>query len=147
MNDTAQTPPDSPKTILILEDNLVRLEAMRNAVESSGRDFHVEHWDNAPQMIVEAPGHFPNACLISLDYDLSASRTTMSAGDGMDVVRFLIRHQPICAVIIHSTAAEKAVMMAQALRRHGWTVKQVPLSKMEVIAQWLAAVEELVSAQ
>ena len=137
MNDTAHAQSRARSTILILEDNLNRLDAMRDAVESLGKHPHVQHWDNAPQMIAEAADFFANACLISLDYDLSASLTTagQSPGNGMDVVRSLVKRKPFCPVIIHSSLPNQSRRLAEALQWRGWTAKQVPLSKREEIAK------------
>jgi len=47
---------------------------------------------------------FASASLISLDYDLSNSRTP-NPGDGLDAVNLLNHHKPACPVIVHTSLA------------------------------------------
>ena len=59
----------------------------------------------------------------------------------MDVVSLLIRHEPVCPVIVHTSLPAESAAMARALREHGWTV--VLFNKREAVADWRDAVQSL----
>jgi hypothetical protein len=145
MNDGDKACPEKRRTILVLEDDPNRLDAMAQALKTLGKPFEIRHWDDVGTMRVEAPKWFGETCLISLDYDLSEARSTGGRGteNGMDAVTFLNRHEPFCPVIVHTSLRQESGMMAEALRRRGWRVAQVILSKRERMADWRDAVDEL----
>ena len=133
----------SRNLILILEDSPHRLALMRDALESLAAQIEVRHWDSAWAMQKEAGQCLSQACLISLDFDLS-NGPTRNPGDGMDAVLMLNRHKPVCPIIVHTSLAEDGQKMTQALRGNGWRVEQVIFNRREAVADWLATVEYLV---
>ena len=133
---------DRRDLILILEDSPNRLSLMRKGLESLPVQIEIRYWDNAGSMQKEAGQWLPQACLISLDFDLSNS-PVRSPGDGMDVIQMLNWHKPVCPVIVHTSLPEDGRRMAQALRGGGWRVEQVILNTREALKDWLYAVEEL----
>ena len=133
----------SRNLILILEDSPHRLALMRDALESLAAQIEVRHWDSAWAMQKEAGQCLSQACLISLDFDLSNS-PSRNPGDGMDAVQMLNRHKPVCPIIVHTSLREDGQKMTQALRGNGWRVEQVIFNRREAVADWLATVEYLV---
>ena len=133
---------DRRDLILILEDSPKRLTLMRKALERLPVQIEIRHWDNAWSMQKEAGQWLSQACLISLDFDLSNS-PVRSPGGGMDAVQMLNWHKPVCPVIVHTSLPEDGRRMAQALRGGGWRVEQVILNTREALKDWLYAVEEL----
>jgi CheY-like chemotaxis protein len=128
--------------VLILEDSANRLALMRDVLERRSSYIEVRSFDNAWALRKELAHLLPQVCLISLDFDLSNS-SVKSPGDGMDVVQALIRHKPICPIIVHTSLAEDGRTMARALRAGGWRVEQVIFNRREAVAEWLAAVNML----
>jgi hypothetical protein len=91
-------------SVLILEDNLDRLEGFRRAVRSLGNEWVTQEWTSATAMIAECEEHFEKAKLISLDHDLvAASSNTTDPGTGLQVASFLASYLPFCPVIVHSS--------------------------------------------
>lgn len=123
------------KTILVLEDGDRRIELMRKALLTVPGQPEIQRWDNAWALCAELARWLPRACLISLDFDLRDSPTP-NPGDGMDAVGALLRHQPACPIIIHTSLPAAAAAMERALRDGGWTVEQVLLNHREAFDQW-----------
>ena len=113
---------DRHNLILILEDSANRLTLMREALESLSVQIEICHWDNAWAMKKEAVQWLAQACLISLDFDLSNS-PVRSPGDGLDAVQMLKRHKPVNPVIVQTSLAEDDHKMVRALRS-GWLARR-----------------------
>lgn len=146
MSDPTPNPPSGlPRTILVLEDNPNRLEAMQTALVSLPVPLTIRHWDSAWTMRQEAAASFSETCLISLDYDLRDARVTgQKTGNGMDAVRFLCQQKPFCPVIVHTSLSDEARLMAETLKQAGWRVRQIPLNSQERIEEWRQTVEDWV---
>ncbi len=134
--------PDHRNLVLILEDNPNRLALMQTALKDLPRPFEIRHWDNVRQMQVDAARCLDQACLISLDFDLTGS-SVRNPGDGLDAVSLLLRQKPVCPVVIHTSLSRTGLQMAEALRKGGWTVEQVMLNRREAVSDWREAVEQL----
>ena len=132
------------KTILVLEDSERRIELMHEALASVPGQLEIHRWDNAWAMLAELARWLPAACLISLDYDLGDSQTP-NPGNGMDAVKDLLRYQPACPVIIHTSLPTESALMARALRRSGWLVDQVLFNRREAADHWRNAIVELIA--
>ena len=131
-------------TILILEDDEDRVRGFRSAVAFLGRKFRVRIWHNAGTMIVESPGCFAQACLISLDHDLQAVPGEADPGTGLDVAEFLSLHSPVCPVILHTSNFDGRLSMHNQLRAGGWAVATVPPRESDWIqTSWLPLAKRL----
>ena len=119
-----------------------RLELMRAALDLLPDDFEIHHWDSVCKMRKEFAQWLTSASLISLDYDLSNSRTP-NPGDGLDAVNMLNRRKVACPVIVHTSLAAESNVMAKALREHDWTVEQVLFRTRDQAAAWGKLVAEL----
>jgi hypothetical protein len=146
MTDAAPSHPVGfPRTILVLEDNHNRLEAMQAALASLAVPLTIRDWDSAWTMRREAATCFSKTCLISLDYDLSDGRARgQNTGNGMDAVGFLCKHKPFCPVIVHTSLPDESRLMAEALEQAGWPVQQIPLNSQARVMEWRQTVEALV---
>ncbi len=131
---------DHRNLILILEDSVNRLALMREALETS--EIGIRSFDNVWSMRRELEQVLAQACVISLDFDLSNS-LVRHPGDGMDAVQMLNRQRPVCPVIVHTSLPEGGREMAQALRGGGWRVEQVIFNHREAVADWRTAVDTL----
>lgn len=127
---------------MILEDSDARVELMCEAIDSCSAGFKIQRFDSVSAMRAQAQHWKSSACLISLDYDLSNSRTP-NPGTGVDAVKLLAGIPPFCPVIVHTSLAEAGRLMASTLQQQGWTVEQVRLNRREAVALWLGAVEAL----
>jgi hypothetical protein len=135
---------DCRDLVVILEASPNRLAPMRDALASRSSDIEIRSFDNVWAMRKELLPLLAQACLISLDCNLSNS-STKNPGNGMDAVQILNRQEPVCPVIVHTSLAEDGRAMEQALRGGGWHVEQVVFNRREALADWIAAAEELVS--
>ena len=133
------------RIILILEDDDDRVLGFRSAVASLSRELSVRIWRDAPTMIAECTACFAKACLISLDHDLEALAAESDPGTGLDVVKFLCLHQPLCPVILRTSNFDGRLAMHTQLRAGGWTVATLPPREADWIeSAWLPVVRRLV---
>jgi hypothetical protein len=137
----------SPDIIAILEDSLDRVETMRRIVASLAVDLELRHFDHAREMRSLLPAAFAKTRLISLDYSLEGSRSASPwPGSGMDAVDLLIRREPVCPVIVHTSSPGQSRRMAEALAGAGWTVRRVDFGSRDREEKWREAVMELLGA-
>jgi hypothetical protein len=133
--------------IVILEDDIRRIEAMRQvlAVVAPGHDVRI--FDSAPEMIRWLEGHLDRVALISLDHDLipelGVDGSTRDLGCGRDVADFLAGRPPACPVILHTANYLAAPIMEETMVRSGWDVKRVvPFVDLDWIdSAWGMAIE------
>jgi hypothetical protein len=139
---------DSPDIIAILEDSLDRMETFRRIVESLPVGLELRHFDHAGEMQSRLPADFAKTRLISLDYSLEGSRSDSPwPGSGMDAVAFLIRLDPVCPVIVHTSSPGQSCRMAEALAGAGWTVRRVDFGSPDRKEKWREAVMELLETR
>ena len=92
------------RAVLILEDDLSRIERFKAVLNNIETDFELKVWRNAKKMIRELDGYLKTCILISLDHDLNPIRASgPDPGDGLDVARFLALRTPVCPIIVHSS--------------------------------------------
>ena len=132
-------------TILILEDNIDRIEAFGRVVAKLGSPYELKIWRDAHSMCNEAESYFPTATLISLDHDLNPQPGTRAdPGTGLDVAQFLGDFLPVCPVLIHSSNTQRVWSMHNELRFAGWIVDQVgPLGADWIESSWMRRAREL----
>ncbi|MFA5802045.1 MAG: cyclic-phosphate processing receiver domain-containing protein [Thermoleophilia bacterium] len=110
--------------IVVLEDDLRRIEALRNVVELHLGGVSCKVFDSAHVMVYWLKEHISEVCLISLDHDLGPNRiidgNVHDPGSGMEVVDYLITNRPSCPVIIHSSNSNAVQRMKSALDASGW---------------------------
>ena len=138
---------NTPRTILILEDNDERIAGFQKAMAEIGGGFELKIWRDAHSMIAECAEYFPSTALICLDHDLNPQPGVRTdPGTGLDVAKFLADFLPVCPVLIHSTNADRVYSMHNELRFAGWTVDRVgPLGTDWIETTWLRRMKELLS--
>ena len=134
----------SRNCIVILEDNLDRLEILRGIVESLPGNFELRHIDSVDGLRSLASNGFACVRLLSLDFSLDNSSASRP-GTGMDAVQFLIKRGPVCPVIVHTASAGDSRKMAAALTGKGWSVKQVSFGSRDRVEKWRAAAMTLLA--
>jgi len=115
-------------TIVILEDNAARVEAMRASLTKTvPESTPIVVTDSACTMIVWLKNHLADAVLISLDHDLPirTDANPTDCGDGRMVADYLAQLPPTCPVIVHSSNDACAAGMFYALQSAGWPVSRV----------------------
>jgi hypothetical protein len=117
------------RIIAVLEDDMGRTTAMKEALDSAPFGAELVFFDNAPDMISWLKSNLANVCLLCLDHDLGPNRVRddnqFDPGIGRDVVDFLVTQSPTCVVIIHSSNAMGANGMTTALEGAGWSAERV----------------------
>ena len=134
--------------VLVLEDDAVRLDRFRKALNLVDSRARLMCWRDANQMVREACTYLPESRLISLDHDLYQDSQDSSGdpGDGLVVAKFLASREPQCPVIVHSSNGDRARMMIGELEFSGWSVRRVaPLGQDWVEAYWGVVVRSLLA--
>lgn len=116
----------SPDTIVILEDNELRILAMQECLRKI-LSTPVYVTDNAFRMIDWLREHLHETALISLDHDLPLRSEShpVDHGDGRMVADYLAALPPTCPVIVHSSNDICATGMFCALHHADWPVSRV----------------------
>ena len=124
--------------ILLLEDNVDRINGFTAAVKELGAPYRLVCWKDANQFISECHESLADAALISLDHDLNKeSDQSPDPGDGLAVAGFLARLPAICPVILHTSNNERVWSMANEFRFGGWQAERViPLSTDWIEKSW-----------
>lgn len=137
-------------TILILDDNDRRLNAMR-AVTAAYPDCEAVLTYDAPHTIAWLKDHLSSAALISLDHDLGPHKKVdgriFDPGTGMDVVDYLTAQDSSCPVIVHTSSWSARDRMVFALEASGWDASFViPYGDLDWINEtWQAEVENFLA--
>lgn len=117
------------KKIVILEDNADRRAVMRACAADRFYTFDVQFFDTAAAAIAYLRTNLADVLVISLDNDLDlvagSDGRPVDAGEGREVAEFLAARAPVCPVVIHTSNADAAVSMTEALRAAGWKTKRV----------------------
>ncbi|QDT99548.1 cyclic-phosphate processing receiver domain-containing protein [Gimesia aquarii] len=125
-------------TIVILDDELDRLEAMNAVLSEELSQYKIAMFKNAPDIIAWLQDSISSAALISLDHDLfPQSEAEPDPGTGRDVADFIATQSPVCHVIIHTTNSIAAPGMEMVLNDAGWTNSRVmPFNDLEWVTTW-----------
>jgi hypothetical protein len=135
-------------TIVILDDEPERIQAMTACLSNRLPGYHVVTFDNAPDMVDWLREHLGDASLMCLDHDLGPNRSrngeVFDPGTGRDVADYLATRSPICPVLIHTTNSLAAPGMAMVLDDSRWLHSRVvPYNDLEwVTADWIGEVRE-----
>lgn len=141
-----------PSFVVILEDDLSRVRAMRPIITELLPSTELLVFDNAPDAIAFLNCYREQTVLISLDHDLGPSRTrddqAFDPGNGRDVASFLSCCNAAFPAIVHSANYEMAYIMVEMLRESGWAASIVtPYSQLAlgwITAEWRAEIEWLI---
>ncbi len=117
--------------IVILEDDPARIRRFTEVLNAINPLLAVVCWRSAKTMIREIGQYLDYAQLISLDHDLYPWTGDIDdPGDGLEVAKYLSMKKPKCPVIIHSSNADRARMMAGEFELEGCAFKVVaPLAQ------------------
>lgn len=129
----------SRHTIILLEDNVDRVNQFTSAVAQLGADYKLRVWRDAARMMSECHGVLADAALISLDHDLNRENEGSSdPGDGVQAAEFFSRLPILCPVILHTSNTERVWSMHNAFRFCGWQAEQVvPFGEDWILRSWL----------
>lgn len=125
-------------TIVILDDELDRLEAMSAVLSERLPQYRISTFKNGPDIIAWLRDKISSAALISLDHDLfPQSEDEPDPGTGRDVADFLATQSPVCHVVIHTTNSNAAPGMEMVLNDTGWSNSRVmPFNDLEWVTTW-----------
>jgi hypothetical protein len=131
--------------ILLLEDNPERLERFAAALRVVAIGAEVRVWRSARRMAREVEPLLRGARLLSLDHDLDpCAGDPEDPGDGLELVKFLVRHPQPCPVIIHSSNRDRSDCMAGELELAGWRYQRVaPLGDDWIEEHWARVARNL----
>lgn len=133
-------------TVMILDDNKERVRAFEAAVGFLSPGLKVCVWHDAPSMKSQCRDLLADACLISLDHDLTPlNNASPDPGTGLEVAEFLSRQQPACPVIIHTSNHERRWSMHNEFRFAGWNVEIIPpIGDNWIQSSWLPKARALI---
>lgn len=114
--------------ILMLEDDAERIRRFTAALRSIDPAMPLVMWRDASRMIPEVHEHLPAAALIPLDHDLDPLEDGTDAGDGREVVKFLVAQPIVRPVIIHTSNRDRSDWMAGEFELAGWPFVRVARS-------------------
>jgi hypothetical protein len=131
--------------ILLLEDDADRVRRFTDALRAIDSSLALVVWRDARRMIREVGERLPHARLISLDHDLEPEEgQSGDPGDGLEVVKFLVKRPQVCPVILHTSNRERCDWMAGELELAGWRSHRVaPLGDDWIECDWRRAVRRL----
>jgi len=129
---------DSPKLILMLEDESERLIRFDAVLSELGGSIEWKHWRTAQDFIHGFASSNKTPDLICLDHDLFTDHPDdPDPGDGRDVAKFMATKPPCCHVIIHSSNAHAADSMFFTLEDAKWDVEKIaPLGHDWIESYW-----------
>lgn len=140
------------RTILILEDNVERAEAMKAWLSDRLYMFSIEVFDHPKPLIERLQTSMEDVIALSLDHDLNDTDFTKYTGGGdatgMDVVRYLQTIEPVFPVIVHSTNGHEAARMVSRLRKNRWSVERIiPFNGISWVGNdWLPMLKRLLES-
>lgn len=128
------------RLILILEDDEHRARRFLAAISAIG--WRARVWQNAHVMMEELPDVVAGAAVISLDHDLIDHRS--DPGDGLMVAKLLVSMDVRRPVVVHSSNADRALMMMGEFELAGWESRRVlPFGEDWIESEWVGVVREL----
>jgi hypothetical protein len=130
--------------LLMLEDNIERLERFRAVLRALDPSMPLRVWRDAHVMMREAGPLLMSAALISLDHDLEPEPGESDPGDGYMVAKWLTAQGIVRPVIVHSSNGERSSWMAGEFDLAGWRHWRVaPLGDDWVEFDWRRVVRRL----
>jgi hypothetical protein len=131
--------------MLMLEDDADRLRRFAGALRGLDPAPELRSWRSARDMVREVHDFLPAARLVSLDHDLEPwEGDPADPGDGLEVVRFLVRQEQRCPVIIHSSNRQRSDWMAGEFELAGWRYHRVaPLGDDWIEEHWIHVARRL----
>ena len=135
-------------SVAILEDDSLRIAAMRTCVAEVLPGIEAVFFENAAEMIAWLGERLGHVVLISLDHDLPLrprDGVVIDCGTGRQVADFLASMPPTCPVIVHSSNDLCAPGMFFALKDAGWPCRRVyPCGDLAwVAASWGKEIQRL----
>ncbi len=136
----------APCRILLIEDDLSRIERLRSWMPQSIR-LVVATSAGMAMGTLKRDGRGTYAALM-LDHDLQqqAATTADATLSGSDLVNLIIQHVGRdAAMLVHSMNSTKAAGMEERLNRAGFWVTRIPMDRLtkEAFCDWVADVEHL----
>ena len=133
--------------ILMLEDDADRVRRFTKALRKVAPSMPLIIWRNAYRMAKEVEPYLASARLISLDHDLEPAPGDQSdLGDGLDVVKALVRFPQPCPAIIHSSNGTRSDWMAGEFELAGWSYLRVaPIGERWIEEYWRVVVRETIA--
>ncbi|MHC5539710.1 cyclic-phosphate processing receiver domain-containing protein [Singulisphaera rosea] len=115
--------------IVILEDDMRRMEAMRDWLVDRFYQFEILFFDSAFDLIDYLKYSTEEIIALSLDHDLlpkvSDDGQNCDPGTGRDVADYLATIRSFCSVVIHAANQFGAIGMESVLVEAGWQVCRV----------------------
>ncbi len=94
------------RLIFVLENDPVRIGAMRESLESSMLAGSATFIDNAPDAVAWLSRNLGRCGVISLDHDLGGEQMrdgcSFDPGSGRDIANYLAERTPVCPVLLHT---------------------------------------------
>jgi len=134
------------KLVLILEDDLERIQRFRSTLERYHPSAVVKIARSVSEFINTYLSLESSPDLISLDHDLFPdSPDDPDPGDGRDAAKFLITQGTKVPVLIHSSNNFAADSMLFSMRDVGWSVKRVaPIGDDWIELDWYSVASKMV---
>lgn len=129
---------NSPPVLVMLEDELERLERFNHVIDGFELPVDFRHWRTADGFISGYRELKFAPSLICLDHDLFTERPDdPDPGDGKQVAKFLSQCDPVCHAIIHSSNQPAADAMYFLMLESGWDVERIaPLGSDWIESYW-----------
>lgn len=112
------------KLIFVLENDPVRIGAMRESLESSMLSAAATMIDNVPDAVLWLSRHLPHCGVISLDHDLGGEQIRdggpFDPGSGRDIANYLAERTPVCPVLLHTDNFFVRPRMVSILESGSW---------------------------
>ena len=126
------------KLILMLENEVERLERFHKVLDSVEHKVVLKHWRTVRDFVSGFEAERSKPDLICLDHDLFKWKfDEPEPGDGREVAEFLASQKPACHAIIHSSNAPAAQSMFFTLQEAGWDVERIaPLGQDWIETYW-----------
>lgn len=113
--------------VFILEDQPKRVARFQQVVDRLTSKIDLSCHRSAQSFIAAWGRDRSHVGIVSLDHDLYVEGDSdEEPGDGLMVAQFLANFSPVCPVVIHSSNADRANVMAGVLESSGWKVHRVP---------------------
>ncbi len=106
--------------LFILEDDEDRRDLFTLCLESELPDLHYHIEETAPEAIAWLEQNHQNITLYSLDHDLYVPEYDGDAGDGRDVVFWIVQNASPRFTVIHTSNSRCGSSMINTMEENGW---------------------------
>lgn len=113
------------KSILVLEDNRDRREAMQAWLDERLSMYRLLLTDDPAECIDFISELSGNILVASLDHDLYDRADQTTTHTGMDVVDYLVKMPPTFPILLHTSNQPDGQRMLSRLKKIGWNVTWV----------------------